>query len=96
MTPAAGSLLIIVVLAVVYAIDKLPPAVVAIAAAVVCALCGMISYEDVFSALGGTSAVLLMSMMIVGGALFHTGLAAKIEKFSCVLQELPREGLWWR
>lgn len=81
MTPAAGSLLIIVVLAVVYAIDKLPPAVVAIAAAVVCALCGMISYEDVFSALGGTSAVLLMSMMIVGGALFHTGLAAKIAKF---------------
>ena len=81
MTPAIGSLLIIVVLAVVYAIDKLPPAVVAISAAVVCALCGMISYEDVFSALGGTSAVLLMSMMIVGGALFHTGLAAKIAEF---------------
>ncbi len=75
---AEGSLILVAVLAVAYAVDKIPAAVVAITAAMVCALLHMIKFADAFSGLAGTAAVLLMSMMIVGGALFRTGLAARI------------------
>lgn len=78
MSMAVGSLVLVAVLAVAYAVDKVPAAVVAITAAMVCAMLHMIKFAGAFSGLAGSAAVLLMSMMIVGGALFHTGLAARI------------------
>lgn len=78
MSMAVGSLILVGILAIAYAVDKIPAAVVAIMAAMICALLHMISYADAFSGLAGSAAVLLMSMMVVGGALFHTGLAARI------------------
>jgi anion transporter len=80
MTPAVESLIIVALLAIAYALDKLPAAVVAITAAILCASLKMIPYAGAFASLAGTAAVLLMSMMIVGGALFHTGLAARIAR----------------
>ncbi len=78
MNMAVGSLIVLVVLAIAYATDKLPAAVVAMTAAIACALLKMIGYADAFSSLAGSAAVLLMTMMVVGGAIFHTGLAARI------------------
>lgn len=80
MTPAALSLILVVVLAIAYGIDKIPAAVVAMTAAIICGITGMIDFKSAFSGMAGTAAVLLMSMMIIGGAMFRTGLASKIAK----------------
>lgn len=80
MSPAALSLILVVVLAIAYGIDKIPAAVVAMTAAIVCGILGLIDFKTVFSGMAGTAAVLLMSMMIIGGAMFRTGLASKIAK----------------
>lgn len=78
MTPALLSLIVILVLAVAFLSEKIPIAMVAMTGAMACGLLGLIKYPDVFIGFGGTSTMLLISMMIVGSALFHTGLATKI------------------
>lgn len=74
------SIILIIIVAVLFISNRLPIAVISLGAAIVCGLLGFIEYKDVFSSLAGTSAILLMSMMIVGGAVFHTGLARKVCK----------------
>lgn len=74
------SLIIVLVIAVVFLTDKLPIAVVAMGGAMVCGAFGLIDYPAVFSGLAGTTSILLMSMMIVGSAMFHTGLATRISQ----------------
>ena len=78
MSAAALSLVVLCVLAVVLIWDKFPIAMVAMTGALVCGLLGLIKYPDIFIGFGGTSTMLLISMMIVGSSLFHTGLATKI------------------
>lgn len=78
MSAAALSLVVLCVLAVVLVWDKFPIAMVAMTGALVCGLLGLIKYPDIFIGFGGTSTMLLISMMIVGSSLFHTGLATKI------------------
>lgn len=72
------SLILMAVLGVVLLSNKLPVATVAMTGALICGMLGFIKYPEVFSGLAGTAAVLLMSMMIIGGSLFHTGLAEKM------------------
>lgn len=93
MSPAVGSLVLILVLAIAYAVDKIPAAVVAITAAMVAALLHYIPYGNAFSGLAGSAAMLLMSMMVVGGGLFHTGLAAKIARFFLRLTGTTERGI---
>jgi len=93
MSLAVCSLIMIVLLAIAYAVDKLPPAVVAMTAAILCAIFQMIPYANAFTGLAGTAAVLLMSMMIVGGALFHTGLAARIARAFLKLTGTSQRGI---
>lgn len=78
MSPAVISLVVVCVIAIVLVTDKLPIAMVAISGAIVCGLLGLIKYPDIFIGFGGSSTMLLISMMIVGSALFYTGLATKI------------------
>ena len=49
MSPAALSLILVVVLAIAYGIDKIPAAVVAMTAAIVCGILGLIDFKTVFS-----------------------------------------------
>lgn len=93
MNMAVASLIVVVVLAIAYALDKLPAAVVAITAAMLCGALKMIPYANAFSGLAGSAAVLLMSMMIVGGALFHTGLAAKLARSFLKLTGTSESGI---
>lgn len=74
------SLVIILIIAVVFLTDRLPVAVVTMAGAIICGVLGLIDYPSVFSGLAGTTSILLMSMMIVGSSLFHTGLADRISR----------------
>lgn len=78
MSAAVMSLILMAVLGVVLLSNKLPVATVAMTGALICGMLGFIKYPEVFSGLAGTAAVLLMSMMIIGGSLFHTGLAEKM------------------
>ena len=93
MTPAVGSLLLVVVLAVAFALDKVPAAVAAITAAMVCAALKYIPYANAFSPLAAGSCVLLASMMIVGGALFRTGLASRIAKWFLKITGTTERGI---
>ena len=78
MSAAAMSLLVILVLAIVLVWDRFPIDMVALAGAIACGLLGLIKYPDIFIGFGGTSTILLVSMMVVGSSLFYTGLAKKI------------------
>lgn len=80
MTSAILSLIVMVVLGIVLLSNKFPIGTVSMAGAMICGLLGFIKYPQIFSGLSGTAAVLLMSMMIVGGSLFHTGLAEKMSR----------------
>lgn len=93
MTPAVCSLILVLLLAIAYAVDKIPAAVTAIAAAIICALLKFIPYAGAFSGMAGTAAVLLMSMMIMGGAMFRTGLAATIARWFLKLTGTSERGI---
>ena len=93
MTPAVGSLILVLLLAIAYAVDKIPAAVTAITAAIICACLKYIPYAGAFSDLAGTAAVLLMSMMIIGGAMFRTGLASTIARWFLKLTGTSERGI---
>lgn len=93
MTPAVGSLILVLLLAIAYAVDKVPAAVTAITAAIICACLKFIPYAGAFSDLAGTAAVLLMSMMIIGGAMFRTGLASTIARWFLKLTGTSERGI---
>ena len=78
MSTAVMSLILMVILGVILLSNKLPVATVSMAGALVCGMLGFIKFPAVFSGLAGTAAVLLMSMMVIGGSLFHSGLAEKM------------------
>lgn len=70
-----------IILAVVIALflsEKVPLAVTSLAGAVVVGLFGLVEHKAVFTSFASTSMILMISMMIVGSSLFHTGLAQKI------------------
>ena len=58
--------------------EKLPLAVISLSGAVIVGLLGFVEHRTVFAPFASTSMILMISMMIVGSALFYTGLAQKI------------------
>jgi anion transporter len=58
--------------------DKLPAALVSMLGGSVLVVCGIIEPAKLFSAFSGSTIVLVAAMMVVGSALFHTGIAAKM------------------
>lgn len=78
MTKAVLSLVILVVVVILMLIDKIPSTTLALTAAVVCCALGMYNFKDIMKNVGSTTAVLIISLSILGAALFHSGLAQKI------------------
>ena len=78
MSPAVISLIILGIIAVILITDKLPLAGVAMGGGIVCGVLGLIGYTDIFSGMADSTAILLISMSIVGASLFHTGTVEKI------------------
>ena len=70
-------LMVAILLAVTYMFfsPRFPNAVVATIGAVAVGLIGTVPFKSVFTYYAGTSIVLMVGMMIVGGGMFHTGFA---------------------
>lgn len=70
-------LMVVILLAVTYMFfsPRFPNAVVATIGAVAVGLIGTVQFKSIFTYYAGTSIVLMVGMMIVGGGMFHTGFA---------------------
>lgn len=80
MSPAIITLLVLFVIGIFFVNNKLPLGLVAMAGATILALLGVIEKKEILSAFAGSTMALLVAMMIVGAALFQTGLADVISK----------------
>lgn len=78
MSPAIITLLVLLVMVIFFVTDKLPAALVSMLGGSVLVICGIIEPAKLFSAFSGSTIVLVAAMMVVGSALFHTGIAAKM------------------
>ncbi|MBP1920874.1 SLC13 family permease [Youngiibacter multivorans] len=63
-------------MAILFITEKLPLALTSMSGAAVLVLAGVIEIPDLFSAFSSSTVVLLVSMMIIGASLFHTGIAS--------------------
>lgn len=70
--------IILIVIIALFLSEKMPLAVTSLAGAVIVGLFGFVEHKSVFTSFASTSMILMISMMIVGSSLFHTGLAQKI------------------
>lgn len=80
MTPAITSIVILAIMSFFFVTDKLPLALTAMLGAVILVLAGVLPKENLFSAFSGNTIVLLTAMMVIGSALFHTGIAEKLSE----------------
>ncbi len=85
MSHAIISLIVLAIMAFIFVTDKLPLALTSMVGAAVLVLAGVIPVENLYSAFSGSTIVLLAAMMVIGSALFHTGIA---EKMSDVIVKL--------
>ena len=60
--------------------EKIPLALTSMLGATFLALTGILPIDQLFSALSGSTIVLIAAMMVVGSTLFHTGIAEKISE----------------
>ncbi|PAD90955.1 SLC13 family permease [Shouchella clausii] len=72
------TLVVLAIMVFFFVTEKIPLAVVSITGALVLASLGIIDKSVVFTSMGGSTIILLGSMMILGSALFHTGIAEKL------------------
>lgn len=70
--------IVLIVIIALFLSEKIPLAVTSLAGAVIVGLLGFVEHKAVFTSFASTSMILMISMMIVGSSLFHTGLAQKI------------------
>lgn len=75
------SLVILLVVVVLMLLDRFPATTLALCGAVVCCALGMFDFSEILAGMGSTTAVLIISMGVLGAALFRTGLAQKIATF---------------
>ena len=78
MSHAIISLIVLAIMAFIFVTDKLPLALTSMVGAAVLVLAGVIPVENLYSAFSGSTIVLLAAMMVIGSALFHTGIAEKM------------------
>ena len=82
MSPAVLTLIILVVTAVAFITEILPVPLVAMLCAMVLVLTGIVPAGEVIAGFGNNTVIILISMLIVGGALFETGVTEKIARKS--------------
>ena len=74
-TQAILTAIILVVITYMFFDSRFPNAVVATIGAIAVAMVGSVPFKTVFTYYAGTSIVLMIGMMIIGGGMFHTGFA---------------------
>ena len=78
---AVLSLVILLVIVILMLFDKIPATTLALTGAVICCALGMYSFGEILSGIGSSTAVLIISLSILGAALFYSGLAHRIATF---------------
>lgn len=74
---ATGIMLVCIVL---FLSNRVPILIVPVIGALLCGVTGLVKYGNLFTSFAGDTAILMISMSIVGAAMFQTGLAQKIAK----------------
>ncbi|WP_040979475.1 SLC13 family permease [Oceanobacillus jeddahense] len=69
------TLVVLAIMVFFFVTERIPLAVTSVTGALVLASLGIIDKSVVFESMGGSTIVLLAAMMIIGSALFHTGIA---------------------
>ncbi|RHW35095.1 SLC13 family permease [Oceanobacillus profundus] len=87
------TLIVLVIMVFFFVTEKLPLALVSMSGAVLLATVGILDKKDVFISFGGSTIVLLASMMIIGSALFHTGIAEKLSIWITKLTGTSENGI---
>ncbi|MDR2744927.1 MAG: SLC13 family permease [Desulfovibrio sp.] len=75
LSPAALTLIVLGVMAVLFVTELTPLAITAMGGAVALGILGVIPTSTVFSGLSNSTVVLFAGMFVIGAAMFHTGLA---------------------
>lgn len=81
MTATAIALVILVLLLIVYVTNIIPPVVATLVALIAMTLTNIISPSEAFAGFGGTAAIMIIGMNIVGAAFFTTGVSAALGRF---------------
>ena len=93
MNAAVITLVILAVMTVLFVVGTIPLGLVSMAGAILLACLGVITKADVFSAFSGGTIVLLGAMMMVGQALFHTGVADKLAEIMVKITGTTENGI---
>ncbi|MCL1787293.1 MAG: SLC13 family permease [Defluviitaleaceae bacterium] len=80
MEPSTITLIIIGITLILYVSERIPIATTSIIACLAFALTGVIPFSDAFAGFGNDVVFLIMGMMIVGSALYETGVAQLVGK----------------
>jgi anion transporter len=78
LSPAALTLIVLSVMALLFVTEVTPLAVTAMGGAIALGMLGVIPASTVFSGLSNSTVVLFAGMFVIGAAMFHTGLAQRI------------------
>ncbi|WP_434310510.1 SLC13 family permease [Hominifimenecus sp. rT4P-3] len=78
MTPDVISLLILLFVLIAFITRIIPVSIVALIGCALCVLTGLIEPNAIFSSFVSNGVTLVMGMMVVGAAMFHSGLAYRI------------------
>jgi len=79
-SPAVITLIVLVAAAVLFITEKLPVPLTAMLSMAVLVLTGIITPADAIAGFSNSTVILLISMILVGGALFETGVTEKVAK----------------
>ncbi len=70
--------IIIIITVISFALEKLPLAVTALASSLAMGILGAMDLTDIYAGFGSTTVMMVVGMMIIGDALFKTGIAGVI------------------
>lgn len=74
------AIIIIIITVISFALEKLPLAVTALASSLAMGITGAMDLTDIYAGFGSTTVMMVVGMMIIGDALFKTGIAEKMGK----------------
>jgi len=78
MSPAILTLIVLGIVALLFVTEAIPLAIAAMGGAIALGILGVIPISEVFSGLSNSTVILFAGMFVIGGSMFHTGLAQKM------------------
>ena len=78
MSPAIITLIVLGIVALLFVTEAIPLAIAAMGGAIALGILGVIPINQVFSGLSNSTVILFAGMFVIGGSMFHTGLAQKM------------------